>query len=361
MDDMARFFSGSIAASSMLHSSPFPPLQPQLVILKHKTHSEEMLSKNGIQRLVHIVVKNSPFHLQLGVTNSNKCRVDFNQIAFEAFLLYDCDDLKEVDFVKVKPMEFKATPSENGQQLQVELRIKVLTSQHEDMLFRVKVQGFHPLTREELPGISVITPPIKVISKPEQLKKKQPSKKRTVSDMLVEAMVRIEKKQEEQQQLLDKMMKQQIDHLNFTVEKKQKTDHELTLWEMVPDPSSREYEKESKKEEKALDFEEAFANLMSSYSAMPAEERPETIRKVIRNSSTRDTERLSELLDLFWTEGLQREPSFGGKQNTRDRLAVMGREEGCSCTDCPHKQELERIDEFYKEFLSTGVAAVPGL
>jgi len=130
---------------------------------------------------------------------------------------------------------------------------------------------------------------------------------------------------------------------------------------MVPDPSSKEYEKESKKEEKALDFDEAFANLMRSYSAMPAEERPETIRKVIRNSSIRDTERLSELLDLFWTEGLQREPSFGGKQNTRDRLAVMGREEGCSCTDCPHKQELERIDEFYKEFLSTGVAAVPGL
>jgi len=119
--------------------------------------------------------------------------------------------------VKVKPMDFKATPSENGQQLQVELRIKVLTSQHEDMLFRVKVQGFHPLSREELPGISVVTPPIKVISKPEQLKKKQPSKKRTVSDMLVETMIRIEKKQEEQQQLLDKMMKQQIDHLNFTV------------------------------------------------------------------------------------------------------------------------------------------------
>jgi hypothetical protein len=342
------------------HSSPFPPLQPQLVIVKHKTHSEEMVSRNGLQRLVHIVVKNSPFHLQLGVTNSSKCRLDFNQVAFEAFLLYDCDDLKDVDFVKVKPMDFKSTPSENGQQLQVELRIKVLTSQHEDMLFRVKIQGFHPLTREELPGLSVITPPIKVISKPEQLKKKQPSKKRTLSDMLVDTMVRIEKKQEEQQQLLERMMKHQSDHVSSTLEKKQKTDElSSSLWEILPDPS-KECEKESKKEEKALDFEEAFGNLMRAYNSMSPEERPETIRKVIRNSSTRDTERLSELLDLFWTEGLQREPSFGGKQNTRDRLAVMGREEGCTCTDCPHKVELERIDEFYKEFLSTGVA-VPGL
>jgi len=227
-------------------------------------------------------------------------------------------------------------------------------------LFRVKIQGFHPLTREELPGLSVITPPIKVISKPEQLKKKQPSKKRTLSDMLVDTMVRIEKKQEEQQQLLERMMKHQNDHVSSTLEKKQKTDElSSSLWEILPDPS-KECEKESKKEEKALDFEEAFGNLMRAYNSMSPEERPETIRKVIRNSSTRDTERLSELLDLFWTEGLQREPSFGGKQNTRDRLAVMGREEGCTCTDCPHKVELERIDEFYKEFLSTGVA-VPGL
>jgi len=209
-----------------------------------------------------------------------------------------------------------------------------------------------------MPGISVITPPIKVISKPEQLKKKQPSKKRTLTDMLVETMVRIEKKQEDQQQLLEKMMKSQVDHLNFTCEKKQKTD-ELSLWELLPE-SSKECEKESKKEEKAVDFEESFSNLMRAYSAMTAEERPETIRKVIRNSSTRDTERLSELLDLFWTEGLQREPAFGGKPNSRDRIAAIGREEGCSCSDCPHKQELERIDEFYKEFLQTGVA-VPGL
>lgn len=159
------------------------------------------------------------------------------------------------------------------------------------------------------------------------------------------------------------MMKQQQTHLSSTIEKKQKTEElNSQLWELLP-PSSmpaKDAEKDSKKEEKPLEFDEAFANLIRAYNSMHAEEKPETIRKVIRSSSTRDTEKLSELLDLFWTEGLQREPSFNGKQNTRERLAALsGRDDGCSCLDCPHKQELERIDEFYKEFLSTGVAA-PG-
>jgi len=49
--------------------------------------------------------------------------MDFNQIAFDAQLIYDCDGDKEVDFVKVKPMEFKSSPSENGQIVDTELRI----------------------------------------------------------------------------------------------------------------------------------------------------------------------------------------------------------------------------------------------
>jgi hypothetical protein len=202
---------------------------------------------------------------------------------------------------------------------------------------------------------------VKVISKPEQLKKRLPSKKRTLSDMLVDTVMRIEKKQEEQQKLLENMMKQ-----SSSAEKRQRSDADmqLALWESMPssEPSKEMICPESsKKEEKSLDFEEAFVALMKAYNAMPAEEKPETIRKLIRNSSTRDTERLSELLDLFWTEGLQREPAFGTKSNNRDRLSVASssRDDGCSCSNCPHKQELERIDEFYKEFLSTGVA-VPG-
>src|SRR5689334_4867362 len=51
---------------------------------------------------------------------------------------------------------------------------------------------------------------IKVISKPEQLKKRPPSKKRTLNDMLVETITRIEKRQEEQQALIEKVLNQQM-------------------------------------------------------------------------------------------------------------------------------------------------------
>jgi len=379
MEEVARFFSGSVPAHAAHLQHPmlngvFPQLTPQLVITKQKTHSEEIVSKKGFQKTIFVIVKHSPFHFTLGVTGSNN-KIDFNQIAFEAFLLYDCEGDKEVDFIKTKPMEFKPSPTENGQQLEVELRIKVLSSQHEDMLFKVKLQGFNPVTKEEVSGLCLITPAIKVISKPEQIKKKQPSKKRTITDMLVDTVTRIEKKQEEQQQMIERMLSQQTS--SNVMEKRQKIDETIQsisnlFWEEMSTDSNQSnvQQKTDEKKEKETstavpDFEQAFSNLIKAYNLMKPEEKPEVIRKLIRNSSTRDTERLSELLDLFWTEGLQREPSFIGKTNARERLAAnssMSMKEdgmGCCCADCPHKQELERIDEFYKEFLASGVS-VPG-
>jgi hypothetical protein len=87
------------------------------------------------------------------------------------------------------------------------------------MLFRVKIQGFNPITREPILGLCLFTPPIKVISKPEQIKKK-PSKKRTVTDTLVDTVSRIEKKQEEQRALIEKLIQAQSHPVSV---KKQKT------------------------------------------------------------------------------------------------------------------------------------------
>jgi len=384
MDDISRFFSGSVPMTNLA----FPPMTPQLVILSQKTHSEESVSKNGIQRTVHVVVKNSPFHIILGMAGTSTFQIDFNRIAFDANLVYDCDGGKEVDYVQKKPVQYKFTPIENGAQLDCEFRINILTSHHEDMLFKVKIQGFNPLTKEEINGLALLTFPIKVISKPEHLKKRQPSKKRTLTDMLVETVSRIEKKQEEQQRLLEKMFSQQATVPSATaaaLEKRQKTiDQSIaaamsqtqSYWEQLPaaesaTSSSSTSSKDGKKE--VPDFEDAFGYLVKSYNALTGEEKAETIRKMIRTSSTRDTERLSELLDLFWTEGLQKEPSFGSKPSARERAAKdnansntvtspsngQSSNEGCICNSCPHKLELERIDEFYKEFLQTGVSNMP--
>jgi len=373
MDEVERFFSGSIPASlAKSHGHAFPPVAPALVVLKHKAHSEEKVSKNGLQKTVHIVVKNSPFYLTLGLSPGSS-KIDLNQVAFEPTLMYDCDGNKEVDYVRVRPYEFKAVPNENGTQVEVELRIKVLTSQHEDMLFKVKIQGQNPISKEDIVGLSVITSPIKVISKPEQLKKKsKESKKRSLTDMLVDTVQRIEKKQEEQQQLIAKLMSQQSEIFVPDGNKKQKVDDTLG-WELnelfqtrdqpILESNCEETQELCDPKDKSVpEFEEAFANLIRSYNQMTPEEKPETIRKLIRNSSTRDTERLSELLDLFWTEGLQKE--LGGRSRRDQMSTSMLKDDRCNCSDCPHKVELERIDEFYREFLSTGGNAsgfgVPG-
>jgi hypothetical protein len=370
-DAVASFFSGSVPIGHALSQSAFPAPIPHLYIVSQKTHSEEVISKNGIQKNVHMVVKNSPFHIVVQMSNGS---IDFNRVAFDSSLVYDCEGLKEVDFVKAKPVEFKPTPNENGTQLDCELRIKVLSSHHEDQLFKIKIQGFHPISKEEIPGLVLYTFPIKVISKPEQLKKRAPSKKRTLTDMIVDTISRIEKKQEEQQKMIERMLQQQAiaaanlqqlgpQHLPQSQEssKRQRTE-EVAFWDAITSDANSCNNKEEKKGETA-DFEETFIGLIRAYQTMKDEEKPETIRRVIRNSSTRDTERVSELLDLFWTEGLLKERSFSGRQPgticTQSGGGLGGNSnsnsEGCNCIDCPHKQELERVDEFYKEFLNSGV------
>lgn len=68
----------------------------------------EQVSKNGIQQRVHVVVKNQPFLLQVALLNNapleNGMRLDFNRFPVEARLVYDCESLKEVDFLKLKPL-----------------------------------------------------------------------------------------------------------------------------------------------------------------------------------------------------------------------------------------------------------------
>jgi len=171
MDEVVnRLFNGSLPSSAF-------SMLPQLVILEQQSSSEEKISKNGIQKNVHVVIKNSPFHLKIG-TAGGMGKLDFNHVGFEGALIYDCDGDKDVDFVRAKPIEFKSNPADDGRTLDVEIRIKVLTSQHEDMLFKVRIQAYHPVTHEKINGLFIFSSPIKVISKPEQLKKKTTNKEK---------------------------------------------------------------------------------------------------------------------------------------------------------------------------------------
>src|SRR5690349_21461090 len=85
---------------------------PRLFVLSQGSVSSEFLSKNGISKHVHVVVKNLAFQIEIGST------VDLRRCSLDAKLLYDYDredDPKlEVSYVKNEPMEYKVNIIENG-------------------------------------------------------------------------------------------------------------------------------------------------------------------------------------------------------------------------------------------------------
>lgn len=99
--------------------------------------------------------------------------IDFAATPLEVRLLYDCDKLKEVDFVKLKPLEARCHVNERGDQVTMEIRLKVLSSQLEDMFFRLRLVAVDSVTKQRLDQFSVVSEPIKVVSKPEQAKKRK--------------------------------------------------------------------------------------------------------------------------------------------------------------------------------------------
>lgn len=176
---------------------------PQLVIISQGDVSSEHFSKNGVTKQVHVVVKNLVFVMEVSSS------VDLSKCNLEARLLYDFDrdeeakTALEVSYVKNEPLEYKVSLTDGGYKASVELRIKVLTSQHEDMLFRVRLSAVDPISGT---AFGVISQPIKVISKLTQLKGKSnnpkevsPSiKKRTTNDMIATTLTEIHRQLQEQ-------------------------------------------------------------------------------------------------------------------------------------------------------------------
>jgi len=101
--------------------------------------------------------------------------------------------------------------------------------------------------------------------------------------------------------------------------------------------------------EKSADFESAVQTLLTCIDKLPPEMRAAKMRKVIKELGiTRES--VSEIHDLFWAEGLQR--ALGDNSEQDEKVPSVKREVACNCTGCPHKKELERVEDFYREVFS---------
>jgi len=337
---------------------------PQLVVKQQNSLSEEKYTKNGAKstQMVHVVVKNSPFVISLGMLNNNAVRpdmfgkyvtnnsIDMGKLTFDCKLLYDTEGPDtEVDYISNKPFLFKVTVAEGGQQVDIEVRLKVLSSQHEDMFFRVKFVALDPITKQEVgSSLVAISAPIKVISKPEQLKKRRPSKKRTLNDALIESLNRIEKKQQDQQKIVDKLLEAEFEDVpspapvSFLPSQFPQQQQQQQQQQNGDDESATS--SDAGDEHQPVEFQEALSNLLQKYNSLSEEERPKKVQKLLHSANI-SRENLSEMNDLFLAEGMQE--AIGREVGDTER--GHGACQQCLCPSCPHKMELERIELFYKD------------
>eukprot|EP01105_Mastigella_eilhardi_P014081 TRINITY_DN31_c0_g2_i4.p1 TRINITY_DN31_c0_g2~~TRINITY_DN31_c0_g2_i4.p1 ORF type:complete len:477 (-),score=128.36 TRINITY_DN31_c0_g2_i4:409-1785(-) len=112
----------------------------------------------------HVVVKNAAC---AAVLESSDAHFSFRRATVTAALWYDCQPPKPVDFVHQAPMEYSVavvSAAAAGEAARVECRLKVLTSQHEGQLFRIRFTIFDTNTTI----VEATSEPIRVISKAEK-------------------------------------------------------------------------------------------------------------------------------------------------------------------------------------------------
>jgi hypothetical protein len=263
-----------------------------LIIVKQESLAKEKFSKNEVQKEVHVVAKNLPFTIEVA---SNT--ISFTQNKTSAKLYYDCDnlDFKPVDLIKSDPMQYRVFIDPSGHKVTIEFRVSVLTSQHEDSLFRIKIA----VAVNEVP-VEVFSEAIRVVSKPSQVVKQKrgrapinktiktepvsPSsspcigapvaspptsgnKRAANGDILSETLLKMAQEQQEQRKLLEQLLN-------------------------APPSKKIHYEEDIEDD----DFETALQRFISSYSRVKYEDRPQKLRKVISMMNISETECLSDFI-----------------------------------------------------------------
>jgi hypothetical protein len=313
---------------------PAPAISlPQLVVLKQNCLAEEQIpNKDGDTTNVFVVVKHSPFVVQLGFHPTyNGPQPDLNCLSFDVKLVYDSPEEKEVDFIKHKPFEFRVKVDPSGTFVNIECRLKVLTSQLEDMFFRLRFVGLDPITKRAIgPQLTAISEPIKVISKPEQLRKNLPTQKRKINDALVHVLDRIENSQLHQKDLLDHLQ-MQIDSLKSMIQDAGELPHKkMRMTEVEP---AKEYT-----------IEDTFIQMLKSLENESVESRNLKLKKCLNDLHVTNEDAF-EFVDFF-NAGLGR-PIGQQLIANGPKGSFFTPPTECRCQQCPHREELVRIEDFY--------------
>jgi len=226
-------------------------------------------------------------------------------------------------------MTYKSFVSAAGDRATIEIRLLVLTSQHEDSLFRVKVA----VTSQQEQTFEVISEPIRVVSKPSQVHKKRRTGASTVEitapptptvtcgskrsapsnqDSVLEALQRMEDQQLEQRKLIEQLLLQQ-----------QTSSSSPKTFSFIDDG----------------DFISAFQTFLNAYNKIPIEERPNKLRKAVLSNQT-----ASDSLADFVSVCVTPEHHLLGDSTMKSITSRLG----CD-GECEHKKQLETFGDLYTE------------
>eukprot|EP01097_Dermamoeba_algensis_P003623 TRINITY_DN2495_c0_g1_i1.p1 TRINITY_DN2495_c0_g1~~TRINITY_DN2495_c0_g1_i1.p1 ORF type:complete len:433 (+),score=81.76 TRINITY_DN2495_c0_g1_i1:136-1434(+) len=309
---------------------------PTMFFIKQSTPQEEKIeTENGETRMVNVVVKNSPFTFQIGLTDYvlQERIFNFNHITLQTSLIYDDDEGKEVDFVKTKPLECKSKASPSGEYAFLQLRIQVLSSHHEDTLFRVKVNAVDPISGKDfVPPIFAVSNPIKVVSKPEQQKQKR-KLNGNLNELLLDAIKRLEQKQDEQQkkigQLFDLLQKQQAQQQQQQQQINTLCSGPASLRQSCINLPLSPLPKETceGKRPRSDPFESALMTLVQSYQELPQAERATKMRKIVNHLPTGIVEMFDTVAEVL---GKQQTPATTNLPSCSDSVPSLPSSSACS-------------------------------
>jgi hypothetical protein len=350
---------------------PFPgvPKDAKLYIVKQHSLTQESTPSG---KIIRVVVKNSPFVVLVGCEPPI---VDLKHFHYDTALCYDTATLKEVDFINNRPLETKISVTENGSQLACEARLKVLTSQLEDMTFKLRIRAVDPKTKA-FTGLQVLSESIKVVSKPEQARKKKKNSEGGAtaaspptapvssisSPIIAPAPVPSRKRSSagshaaEESRLLPVLerLHRQAAHNHDLLNDLRRTDASVSDSTPGADGAVTDLLDGCPEGRTIADFETSFTMLMQGCGSVSVTDRTERVRRVARALGfTADS--VAEMRDLFWAEGLGRALGEPESQfpSTSSGVPVSENDAETACgPDCPAKKELERVEHFYREVFS---------
>jgi hypothetical protein len=261
-------------------------------------------------------------------------------------LIYDLPDYtKEVAYVSTKPVDYKPSINDAGDEISFDAKISALSSQHEDSFFRLKITVWdtNPSSPYSVP-LTALSHPIKVISKPINQRKNKKSDSSTTrrrssktassspagQDKASPKEISVQSANCETNDRLEKIeiRQQQTIHLLHQILSRTLTPEpppniiSVTNYPLVsssPEEPEQEFRPTKRiKQEKSIpqfmvadnrrpvveEFENIFYTMLQAYSIMTSQDKASVIGRLLRSLTHKDNQQLDELFDSLRTGGV---------------------------------------------------------